>query len=92
VISELVTNAVLHADTPLLVWIEYDVGELTVAVVDGATTLPQLLPFDEGQRQGGRGMAIVDQVSGSWGLLRTGLGKIIWVTIPAPPEIPAQRT
>src|SRR4051794_5728469 len=73
-ISELVTNAVLHARTPFLVWAEYDGGELTVAVGDGAATLPRLLPFDDGQRQRGRGMAIVEDVGGSWGLVKTGRG------------------
>jgi len=90
-ISELVTNAVLHASTPFLVWAEYDGGELTVAVVDGSPTFPQLFQFDDGQRQGGRGMAIVDEVGGHWGIIKTALGKIVWATVSGP-AVPVQRT
>jgi|tagenome__1003787_1003787.scaffolds.fasta_scaffold20092802_1 anti-sigma regulatory factor (Ser/Thr protein kinase) len=91
VISELVTNAVVHARTPFLVWAEYDAGELTIAVADGASAVPRLLPFDDGLRQGGRGMAVVDELGGRWGLVKTDLGKIVWVTIPGQAEVPAQR-
>jgi hypothetical protein len=45
-ISELVTNVILHAGTPTIVWAEYDEGALTVATTDGETTLPALLAPD----------------------------------------------
>jgi anti-sigma regulatory factor (Ser/Thr protein kinase) len=93
VISELVTNALLHAETPVLVWAEYDAGHLTLAAVDGSSTLPVLSPFPDGHREGGRGMAIVDELGATWGLIRTALGKIIWVDLVAEaiPAVPGQR-
>ena len=94
VLSELVTNAVLHARTPLLMWAEYDAGQLTVAVQDGEASLPRLVPLDDGQRDGGRGVAIVDRLGATWGLLRTSLGKIVWVALTGPtatPALPAPR-
>ena len=80
VISELVTNVVLHASTPMIVWAEYADNELTVAATDGDAALPALLAPDH-TREGGRGMAIIDQLGATWGLTRTGLGKVIWVTL-----------
>jgi anti-sigma regulatory factor (Ser/Thr protein kinase) len=42
VISELVTNVVLHASTPMIVWAEYENSTLTVAATDGGAALPAL--------------------------------------------------
>ena len=80
VISELVTNAVLHACTPAIAWAEYDAGAITVAVVDGSASLPSLLA-PSARRESGRGVAIIDELGATWGLIRTSLGKIIWVNI-----------
>jgi anti-sigma regulatory factor (Ser/Thr protein kinase) len=80
VISELVTNAVLHAGTPTMAWAEYEPGSITVAVVDGSSSLPALLAPSE-RRESGRGVAIIDELGATWGLIRTSLGKIIWVNI-----------
>ena len=79
-ISELVTNAVLHAQTPILVLVDYDQGSLTLAVQDGDATLPTLLPTDV-EREGGRGVAIIDHLGGTWGIRRTVLGKMVWVSL-----------
>lgn len=79
-ISELVTNAVLHAHTPILVLADYDHGALTLAVQDGEATLPTLLPADT-EREGGRGVAIIDHLAGTWGIQRTVLGKMVWVSL-----------
>jgi anti-sigma regulatory factor (Ser/Thr protein kinase) len=78
--SELVTNALLHARTPILVLAEYDRDTLTVAVQDGEAILPTLLPADP-QREGGRGVAIIDRLATIWGVHRTRLGKVVWVNI-----------
>jgi anti-sigma regulatory factor (Ser/Thr protein kinase) len=82
-ISELVTNVFLHARTPTIVWAEYEADTLTVAVTDGETALPALLAPDE-DREGGRGIALIDHLGDSWGLTRTGLGKVVWVTFEGP--------
>jgi hypothetical protein len=36
-------------------------------------------------------MAIIDDVGGSWGLVKTDLGKIVWATIGGPADVPEQR-
>jgi anti-sigma regulatory factor (Ser/Thr protein kinase) len=82
IISELVTNAVQHAGTPFLVWVEHDADELTVAVLDGNTSSPHLRAFDT-ERYGGRGMPLVEALGAAWGTATTRLGKVVWVTIAA---------
>ena len=86
--SELVTNALLHARTPILVLAEYGDGILTLAVRDGEAILPTLLPPDP-QREGGRGIAIIDRLATIWGVQRTRLGKMVWVSLAEEPsELP----
>jgi anti-sigma regulatory factor (Ser/Thr protein kinase) len=65
-VSELVTNAVLHAGTPILVMVEHDGGNLTVAVGDGEAALPRLRP-PSADEESGRGVAIVDRLGATWG-------------------------
>jgi anti-sigma regulatory factor (Ser/Thr protein kinase) len=79
-ISELVTNAVIHAGTPALVLAEYDGVNLTLAVADGADALPMVLPPDS-ERDQGRGVAIVEELGATWGIRRTFLGKVVWVNL-----------
>jgi anti-sigma regulatory factor (Ser/Thr protein kinase) len=87
-VSELVTNAIVHADSPIMVLAEYDDGNLTMAVADGESRLPTLLPQDAA-REGGRGVAIVDQLGATWGVQTTVLGKIVWVNLCRELESPA---
>jgi anti-sigma regulatory factor (Ser/Thr protein kinase) len=78
--SELVTNAVIHAGTPALVLAEYDGDNLTLAVADGADASPVAMPPDE-DREHGRGVAIVEELGATWGIRRTYLGKVVWVNL-----------
>jgi anti-sigma regulatory factor (Ser/Thr protein kinase) len=78
--SELVTNAVMHAGTPMVLAVEYDDPNLTIAVGDGNDSLPQRCPPAE-EREDGRGIAIVERLGATWGLQRTILGKIVWVSL-----------
>jgi len=61
---------------------EYADGTLTLAVQDGEATLPTLMPPDA-QREGGRGIAIVDRLATIWGVQRTRLGKMVWASLMA---------
>jgi anti-sigma regulatory factor (Ser/Thr protein kinase) len=81
--SELVTNAVMHAGTPLVLAVEYDDPHLTIAVGDGDDSLPEKRPASD-EREDGRGVAIVDLLGATWGVQRTILGKTVWVSIVVP--------
>ncbi|MBI0293161.1 SpoIIE family protein phosphatase [Streptomyces sp. PRKS01-29] len=76
VVSELVTNAVRHARTPLRLRVIHD-RNLICEVSDGSITAPHLRrarTFDEG----GRGLLMVAQLAQRWGTRYTRDGKTIW--------------
>lgn len=88
-VSEVLTNAVVHAQTALEV--DMHVGEqLVVSVRDGsppwaalplgavASTLP------EWDSEGGRGLALVQAVTDAWGVCPEHLGKTVWFTLDLP--------
>jgi anti-sigma regulatory factor (Ser/Thr protein kinase) len=79
-VSELVTNAVVHAGTPLLLAMELDDRNLTVAVSDGSQGMPWQAPPSR-TREGGRGVAIVSGLGATWGVVRTVLGKTVWMNL-----------
>jgi anti-sigma regulatory factor (Ser/Thr protein kinase) len=85
VVSELVTNAVVHARTRLEVWFAAD--DRTVAVVvsdhdlDGSRLVGPAVcdePADGTVPMGGRGLAIVDALADDWGVAETTDGKRVW--------------
>lgn len=84
--TELVTNAVLHARTDLLVEISADATNLTVAVLDGAAGPligTDALPNDER----GRGLVLVDQLASRWGTMHHPAGKGVWFQLNQPSTI-----
>ncbi|MGH8968904.1 MAG: ATP-binding protein [Actinomycetes bacterium] len=78
--TELVTNAVIHAGTPVLMMAEHDGHNLTIAVSDGEARLPTLSPVSV-LAEGGRGVPIIDELGATWGVQRTVLGKTVWVSL-----------
>ncbi|WP_217208721.1 SpoIIE family protein phosphatase [Streptomyces sp. AC550_RSS872] len=79
VVSELVTNAIRHAEPPVqlrLIHLTHDTS-LICEVSDGGTTAPHLRrarTYDEG----GRGLLLVAQLTQRWGTRQTSKGKTIW--------------
>jgi anti-sigma regulatory factor (Ser/Thr protein kinase) len=83
-VSELVTNVIVHARTPVEVSIELDDEVVTVSVCDGSDELPVLGAVDE--EPGGLGLNLVDRLAGRWGSERSGAGsrsgKVVWFELP----------
>jgi len=82
VVSELVTNAIRHAQPPISLRLIHD-RSLICEVSDGSTTAPHLRrarTFDEG----GRGLLLVAQLTQAWGTRQTHHGKTIWAEQPLP--------
>lgn len=78
-VSELVTNAVLHGAPPITMRVECDGSNgLRVSVTDNnpdPAQVRQAGPADES----GRGMRLVDVISDAWGVEpRTDVGKDVW--------------
>jgi len=76
-VSELVTNAVQHARSFLVLHIDRTWPGLTILVED-ASAAPPVLQADCGDAEGGRGLMLVDTLAASWGWERTSTGKIVW--------------
>ncbi|MFD6171857.1 SpoIIE family protein phosphatase [Streptomyces coeruleorubidus] len=76
VVSELVTNAIRHAQPPIQLRLIHD-NTLICEVSDGGNTAPHLRrarTYDEG----GRGLLLVAQLTGRWGTRQGASGKTIW--------------
>ena len=81
--SELVTNGVRHARTPLALWVEWDGHSVRVALKDRDRRPPQPRPNDP-KEPGGLGLAIIDAVASRWGYEREADGaKVVWFELEA---------
>ncbi|MFJ8149484.1 ATP-binding protein [Streptomyces sp. NPDC096094] len=75
-VSELVTNAHVHAHSHAQLAMTWDGHCLHVAVHDSSTTLPTPRP-PSGERLGGRGMFLVDALTDDWEARRCPEGKTV---------------
>lgn len=76
-VSEMVTNAVLHGGPPLVVEVDCDEVSLQVRVRDGGAGLP-LARTAADDDEGGRGMALLSLLSHDWGVEPDPDGKVVW--------------
>ena len=84
VVSELVTNAVVHARSTIHVHAEYDHQCLHVEVVDDSAAAPRRHQPGPGA-SGGWGLNLVEILTTEWGFgpRRDGReGKVVWVNLP----------
>lgn len=86
VVSELVTNACLHAEGPEELRIACDNKVLRVEVSDRGAGQPAPRTPHRAGRPGGHGMFIVQRLCLDWGVVRTpgGVGKTVWAELGAP--------
>lgn len=76
-VTELVSNAVRHAGTPLTVHLAVVGDGLEVSVADECPRAPHM-PAPDPRRVGGMGLALVERLSQCWGVLTRRGGKIVW--------------
>jgi len=81
VVTELVSNAVLHARTPIELVITRASRQLHLAVRDYAAQAARLVGPDGEGEPGGRGLLIVDALTTSWGCTPTRDGKVTWASL-----------
>ncbi|GHJ39585.1 ATP-binding protein [Streptomyces sp. TS71-3] len=86
VVSELVTNACLHAEGPEELWLGCDRKVLRIEVSDRGAGQPAPRTPHRAGRPGGHGMFIVQRLCLDWGVIRTpGLpGKTVWAELGSP--------
>jgi anti-sigma regulatory factor (Ser/Thr protein kinase) len=82
--SEMVTNALIHADSAVDVRLRARRNRVRLEVRDSEITPPLPSVFlksteENAQAEHGRGLLIVDSLASSWGSSPTGRGKTVWV-------------
>ena len=86
-ISELVTNSVLHGGPPIVLAIECDGDALHVRVRDGSSTLPRAHDASRDDEDG-RAFALVELLTSTWGVEPVadahGTGKRVWFELRHP--------
>jgi len=82
--SELVTNAVLHARSPLTMSVSRCGHQLRVGVRDHDSRPPtRVVGSDVATRLG---MQVVEALCRDWGVLFAAGGKVVWAILPAQPD------
>ena len=83
VVSELATNAALHARTPFTVSVDTgEGGTVRVEVSDGSRRLPQQRTYGA-EATTGRGLRLVEDIAASGGVIDCDGGKTVWVVLDA---------
>jgi PAS domain S-box-containing protein len=79
-VSELVTNAVLHARTDIGLAVQVRSAVLRVEVSDASARVPSPRHYAPTAATG-RGLALVEALSDEFGMRVTDVGKIVWFTL-----------
>lgn len=90
-VTEVVTNSLLHARSPIdLRVIRSDPG-VRVEVHDGSPRLPSVRTYD-GEAVTGRGLEIVGYTASNWGAEQSDDGKMVWFELGTPASEAGQGT
>ena len=84
-VTELVTNAVVHGGSQADVSVVLTTTALRVEVTDASTTIPEVNEAEDWATSG-RGLALVENLSRRWGIDRLEQGKVIWFEVDRPDE------
>ncbi|MGW2485963.1 SpoIIE family protein phosphatase [Streptomyces sp. NPDC001606] len=85
IVSELVTNALVHTDGPVRLDLSLVNHRLRLAVADTSPRSP-VKPTDIGwEATGGRGILLVEAVSAAWGTVPVSGGKQVWAELTPDP-------
>ena len=80
-ISELATNAVIHAGTPFSVGVRYDGSCVRISVHDWSSMQPVMRDGNPCAASG-RGLRLIAMVSQAWGVEYGPDGKTVWAELP----------
>jgi hypothetical protein len=86
IVTELATNAVVHARSGFTVSLNHEGPVVRIAVGDGAASVPQRAPGGAcGSR--GRGIPIIEAMASRWGHLALDRGKLVWAELAGAPVL-----
>ena len=81
-VSELVTNAVLHAGTTVQLRVLDDGSAVRIEVSDGVKAKPSRRHYSA-EAATGRGLGLVEALAADWGTRNEASGKTVWCTVEA---------
>ena len=84
VVSELATNAVIHARSPFSVSVGYNGSAIRISVHDWNPRLP-MLRHGGPAANSGRGLHLVGALARAWGVEPSADGKTVWAELPLRP-------
>ncbi|MER6264284.1 SpoIIE family protein phosphatase [Streptomyces sp900105245] len=84
VVSELVTNALVHTGGPVRLDMSLVNHRLRLAVADSSPRSPMKPASIGWEATGGRGILLVEAVSAAWGTIPVSGGKQVWADLIAP--------
>ncbi|MFF8404271.1 SpoIIE family protein phosphatase [Streptomyces sp. NPDC014846] len=84
VVSELVTNALVHTGGPVRLDMSLVNHRLRLAVADSSPRSPMKPASIGWEATGGRGILLVEAVSAAWGTIPVSGGKQVWADLVAP--------
>ncbi|MFE7510896.1 ATP-binding protein [Streptomyces sp. NPDC057540] len=87
-VSEVVTNACLHAGGPEELVLRHGDGRLRVEVSDASPEHPQARVPRSPALPGGHGLMVLNRLAGAWGSQDKApgaVGKVVWLEVGAPP-------
>jgi DNA-binding NarL/FixJ family response regulator len=80
-VSEVVTNAIVHAGTDVEVSVELKPDAVRIEVSDETLSMPA--PRDASDEEtSGRGLALVEALASAWGVETRPEGKVVWFEVP----------
>jgi anti-sigma regulatory factor (Ser/Thr protein kinase) len=82
-VSELVTNAIVHARTEVTVRLAMSGRCVRVEVDDGSSAVPDRRT-PRAHHPGGRGLHLLDELADHWGVRARDDGKTVWFELEAP--------
>ena len=86
-VSELVTNAVLHARSAVHLSAVVEPGRVLVAVGDDDPHHTPVQPDRGAMATSGRGMRLVELLASSWGVETSASSKVVWFEAAYPPTL-----
>ncbi len=81
IVSELATNAVVHAGTAFLLNIAYDDATTRISVTDGRPLARAVVRRFSSEATTGRGLRLIQTLGRSWGVDQTASAKTVWCEI-----------
>ena len=88
-VSELVTNAVLHAGSQVELAVQLFADRLRIEVGDTSGTFVRRRTAGD-EEGSGRGMALVEALAQAWGVDARPAGKVVWFELPRPDRQPVR--